>query len=335
MSPNNGPTMKIGITSTIPVEVLFAAGAIPVDLNNLFISRKNAADMVQAAEYDGYPRNVCGWIKGIYATVLQEGIDTIIAVVEGDCSQTHAMVETLQTHGVRIIPFSYPFDRDPEMLRLQISRLIDKLGTSWDAAEKWKKRLDEIRRKVRKIDDLTWQTGKVTGFENHFFQISCSDFEGDPDAFENKVDGFIAEIAKRPKVENLPKIGLAGIPPIYTDFFETVELFGVQVAFNEVQRQFAMPYETENLVSQYTLYTYPYDIFGRIKDIKRETKRRGLCGIIHYTQSFCFRQIQDLILRKQIDVPILNIEGEYPVKVDARTKIRIESFIEMLQTWKT
>ncbi|RLB69432.1 MAG: 2-hydroxyacyl-CoA dehydratase, partial [Deltaproteobacteria bacterium] len=30
--------MKIGITSTIPVEVVLAAGHTPCDLNNIFIS---------------------------------------------------------------------------------------------------------------------------------------------------------------------------------------------------------------------------------------------------------------------------------------------------------
>ena len=100
--------------------------------------------------------------------------------------------------------------------------------------------------------------------------------------------------------------------------------------FNEVQRQFAMPFDTDDLVEQYALYTYPYDIFARIEDIKREIDRRNLAGLIHYTQSFCFRQIQDLIIRTYIDLPILTLEGDAPTKLDARTKVRIESFVEML-----
>lgn len=91
-----------------------------------------------------------------------------------------------------------------------------------------------------------------------------------------------------------------------------------------------MPFETEDLVEQYRLYTYPYDIFWRIQDIKREIERRGIQAIIHYTQSFCFRQIQDLIIRNEIDLPILTLEGDNPVKIDARTRVRIESFVEML-----
>ena len=32
---------KIGLTTTVPVEVIFAAGDTPVDLNNIFITIRN------------------------------------------------------------------------------------------------------------------------------------------------------------------------------------------------------------------------------------------------------------------------------------------------------
>jgi benzoyl-CoA reductase/2-hydroxyglutaryl-CoA dehydratase subunit BcrC/BadD/HgdB len=52
------------------------------------------------------------------------------------------------------------------------------------------------------------------------------------------------------------------------------------------------------------LYTYPYGIFARLKDIGDEIARRGIKGIIHYVQAFCFRAIEDVILRETISVPI-------------------------------
>lgn len=321
---------KIGISTTIPVEVVYAAGYVPVDLNNIFITSDDPAAMVTQAEYQGYPRNACGWIKGIYSTAVTGEFDAIIAVVEGDCSQTHAMMETLQMHGVRIIPFSFPYGRDPDVLRLQIDKLITALGTTWDAALEWKQRLDRIRRKVWRLDELTWQRGTVSGFDNHYYSICCSDFNQDPDAFEREVDEKLAAAEEAEPVNGRPKLGYVGIPPIFTDFYEYVESLGVRIVFNEVQRQFSMPFDTPDLVEQYALYTYPYDIFHRMEDIQREIERRQLAGLIHYTQSFCFRQIQDLILRKNIDLPILTLEGDIPMRLDARTKVRIESFVEML-----
>lgn len=329
---------KIGMTTTIPVEAVFAAGCIPVDLNNIFINSTDPEGLVTAAEYDGYPRSACGWIKGMYSIAAARlgvygpgGIDALVAVVEGDCTQTQAMVETLKESGMEVIPFSYPYGRNRHLLELQINQLIDRLGTTYEDALRIKSRLDDIRRKVRKLDDLTWQKNVVSSFDNHYYQICCSDFNGDYQAFERDVDARLSQALSEGHVaDDRLRLGYIGVPTIFTDFYDVIEDMGVRVVFNEVQRQFAMPYETSDLIEQYSIYTYPYDVYARIEDISREVERRGIRGLIHYTQSFCFRQIQDLIMRKHVDVPILTIEGDSPTPLDARTRVRIESFIEML-----
>jgi benzoyl-CoA reductase/2-hydroxyglutaryl-CoA dehydratase subunit BcrC/BadD/HgdB len=231
---------------------------------------------------------------------------------------------------MEIIPFSYPYGRDRDMLRLQIDKLIDRLGTTWDAALDWKRRLDAIRRKVHRIDELTWQTGAISSYQNHYYQVNCSDFTGDPDAFDREVDQMLRKACSAEALTTSLRLGYIGVPPIFTDFYDFIETIGARVVLNEVQRQFTMPFDTEDLIEQYAQYTYPYDVFARIEDIKREIDRRSIRGLIHYTQSFCFRQIQDLIIRRHIDIPILTIEGDTPMPLDARTKVRIESFVEML-----
>jgi len=101
---------KIGITTTIPVEIVYAAGYVPVDLNNLFINDPDALALVEQAEIAGYPRNTCAWIKGLYSIALKhKDIRTVIAVTQGDCSNTHALMETLQLEGVKVVPFVISF----------------------------------------------------------------------------------------------------------------------------------------------------------------------------------------------------------------------------------
>jgi benzoyl-CoA reductase/2-hydroxyglutaryl-CoA dehydratase subunit BcrC/BadD/HgdB len=323
--------LEVGITTTIPVEIVFAAGHVPVDLNNVFIASNDPGELVRRAEYDGYPRNICGWIKGIYSSVFERGIRTVIAAVEGDCSQTQAMIETLEMRGIEVIPFAFPYGRDRDLLAMQLQKLAERLGAEPAAVQEWKVRLDGIRRKIREVDELTWRDDKVTGLENHLWQVGASDFWGDALRFEQEIVQFLIEArAREPRTRGL-RLGYAGIPPIFTDFYQFLEEEGAAVVYNEIQRQFAMPFDTPDIVEQYARYTYPYDIFGRIEDIAREINTRRIRGLIHYTQSFCFRQIQDLILRKNIAVPILTIEGESPGPLDARTRARIESFLEMLE----
>ena len=320
----------VGITTTIPSEIVYAAGLRPADLNSRFITSADPAKMVEDAEHAGFPRNVCSWIKGIYSAARELGVRRIIAVARGDCSNTHALAEILETEGVEIIDFSFPYRRDPAGLRAELARLCERLGTTMDAAEKQKHRLDAVRRTAGEIDRLTFDGLRVSGEENHRWLINCSDFGGDPDKYAADAETFLAGARGRGTRPDRPRLGVIGIPPICSDLYAALEELGAAVVFNEMQRQFAMPYETPTLLEQYRAYTYPYDIFFRLDDIELELARRRIDAVIHYVQSFCFRGIQDRLVRGRLDVPVLTLECDRPGPLDARSRTRLEAFMEMI-----
>jgi len=90
-----------------------------------------------------------------------------------------------------------------------------------------------------------------------------------------------------------------------------------------------MPYLLTDIVQQYLAYTYPYSVFDRLQDIKPELEKRQIEAVISYTQSFCHLQLDNLLLRKHIDLPFLTLEGDQPEEIDARTLLRLESFFEV------
>lgn len=325
---------KIGITTTVPSEFIYAAGHIPVDLNNIFITNPEREKNVAAAEMDGYPRTVCGWIKGIYGIATRtKAIDEVVAVTEGDCSQTHALMETIEEAGINVIPFSYPFSNEiakrRPALKMELEQFAQTLGCSWQEALEQKKRLDEVRQLIWEIDRLSWQENTVSGFENHYWQISTSDFEGNPEAFAQKAREFIRQLKDRKPKERKLRIALIGVPPIIDGIHDYLEELGARIVFNEVPRQFSMPFNTDDLTEQYLLYTYPCPVKFRIADIQQEIARRQVDAVLHYTQSFCFRQIEDLIFRKYLALPFLSLEGDQPGPLDARTRLRLETFIRI------
>ncbi len=169
----------IGITTTIPIEIVYAAGLVPIDLNNIFICNEEPDVLVDYAEIKGLPRNTCAWIKGIYSATKKTGIKKIIGVVQGDCSNNQALVEVLKTEGIEVIPFSYPHDKNRNSLYEQLVSLSNTLGTDLDKAHEMKLILDSVRKTVHEIDRLTWEDGKVTGEENHIWNVSTSDLMGD------------------------------------------------------------------------------------------------------------------------------------------------------------
>jgi len=320
----------VGLTTTVPVEVILAAGLRPVDLNNVFITSDDPIQHVQKAEEAGFGKNSCCWTKGIFSVARELGLKRVVAVVQGDCGGTHSLTEMLEAEGVKIIPFAYPFHRDRDLLQVHLERFAKAFETTLDKAEEQRERLTRIRGLAQRIDDMTWQQGRVTGRENHLWNVSCSDFFGDPDDYARRAGKFISDARGRPRAKDLTPLALLGIPPICDGLFEFLEERDARVVFNEVPRQFAMPFRTRGILDQYWRYTYPYDVSLRLADARIEIRRRQIKGIIHYVQSFCFRYPQDALIRRSTDLPVLTLECDRPGPLDESARNRIEAFLEML-----
>jgi benzoyl-CoA reductase/2-hydroxyglutaryl-CoA dehydratase subunit BcrC/BadD/HgdB len=324
---------KIGITTTVPLEVLIAGGYQPLDLNNILVNDDDPSRLVNIAERAGFPLNCCSWIKGIYGVCLDRGIDNVLCVTSGDCSNTVMLMETLKLKGRNATAFAYPDRPDRRLMRSVVERLAAEFGTTPDAAEKVRGELKGARELALKLDELTWKENKVSGGENHLWLVSASDFNGDHQKYRRDLQGFLEICEKRqPYPEGEIRLGYIGVPAVYArELYPFIERQGARVVFNEIQRQFAMPEPGESLAEQYSNYTYPYSIQERIKDIKAEIERRRVDGVIHYVQAFCHRGIGDIIFRDAINRPVLTLEGNADFFLNSHVKTRIEAFLDMIE----
>lgn len=323
----------IGITTTIPIEILYAAGYKAVDLNNIFVTSPFNSKYIDIAETRGFPKSLCAWIKGLYGAVKENKIDTIVSLQEGDCSNTKALNDILKNDGVKTFDFSYPTSHDFNDLKKEINKFMDLLDVSLGEVEDVRESFNSIRKLAKKVDDLTIE-GKVTGFENHITLVSCSDFNSDPVGFKENLKNQIEIFSAREPKKHKLKIGYIGVPPITGDLYSFVEEKGASIIFNEVQREFSFPRESSSIYKQYHDYTYPYSVDFRVKNIVNEIKARELDALIHYTQSFCHKGLEDIIIKDGVDIPVLTIEGDKSTELDARTKLRIETFLDMLMDQK-
>ncbi len=321
-----------GITSTIPLEIPLAAGKKVLDLNNIFITHPRAPDLVKAAEGEGFPRNCCSWIRGLYGLVRERKIERVIFVTGGDCSNTHAMMETLQPFLQETATFSFPFERNRTELGREMERFAGFFGISLDSAEEMGRKLASTRNLLCQADRMTWEGQLLSGSENLQWLVSASDFQGDPASFHGNLSDFLGRARKRSPINpDGVRIGILGVPPILTDVAEVLEGFGAKVVWNEMPLQFSLPFPDEDLTGRYLRFSYPYGVGARIEDIRQRIRERSIRGLVHYTQAFCHRQIHDIVIRREIDIPILTIEGETPGVCDQRTRLRLESFVEILK----
>jgi benzoyl-CoA reductase/2-hydroxyglutaryl-CoA dehydratase subunit BcrC/BadD/HgdB len=324
---------KIGITTTVPIEVLLAAGYQPVDLNNVLVADRDPTRLITIAERAGFPMNSCAWIKGIYGVCLDAAIKDVICVTTGDCSNTLMLMETLKLKRLNATPFAFPGRPDPAAMRQALEALASSLGTTLEKAEAVRDDLRHCRGLTARLDEMTWRQNKASGWENHLWLVSASDFNRDVGQYEHELGALLEACARRlafPDGET--RLAYIGVPSVYArELYPFIERNGGRVVFNEVQRQFAMPEPGGSLAKQYSSYTYPYSIHERLRDIRTEIRRRRVEGVIHYVQAFCHRGIGDIIFRQELGLPVLTLEGNADFFLNAHNRTRVEAFLDMLQ----
>jgi benzoyl-CoA reductase/2-hydroxyglutaryl-CoA dehydratase subunit BcrC/BadD/HgdB len=326
------PMKKIGITTTVPIEVLIAAGYQPVDLNNILVADPDPGRLINIAERAGFPLNCCSWIKGIYGVCMEYDIDTVMGVTGGDCSNTIMLTEVLKLKRCQTISFAYPDKSDSGAMQVALESLAAELGTTIEAAEKVRNELKACRVLALKLDEMTWHQNTVSGRENHLWLVSTSDFNGDTRKYKSRLQELVSICSRRqPYPPEQLRLAYIGVPAVYAgELYDYLENNEARVVFNEVQRQFAMPEPGISLVEQYTNYTYPYSIRERLKDIRTEIRRRRIDGVIHYAQAFCHRGIADIIFRDALKLPVLMLEGNDDFSLNNHVRTRIEAFLDMI-----
>lgn len=332
---------RVGITTTIPIEPLIAAGLTPIDLNNLFISHPDPASLVSLAEQNGFPRNSCSWIKGMFGAAVESGITSMVDLASGDCDAGRVLSEIMSARGVRLYRFAFPLnfatgEHRISETRRQIESLCSQVGVAPEAAESVFGNLREAR--IAALDlDREATTGPANcrelagGRLVYKSLISTSDFDGDAAEHRNMSRQALSMLQDA-SGDSSPaplRIGIVGIPPIFSNLFEVIDEFGGLVVYHEVPHQFALPavQEGADMYQAYAGYSYPKTVSARAEVIRRECAGRWIDVLVHNVQTFCHRQIEDLLMKSYLPYPVLTLEGDRPGKVDARTRLRLEAFI--------
>lgn len=319
----------IGFTAPIPLEILVAAGRQPVDLNQLFLNSDNQAELIEEAELAGFHPHASPWIKGLYGTILRHGIRDVIAVTTGH-GEIRELIAILKLHDVRVIPFSYPFDRSGESLALEIKKLARHFGASPVGINQARQQLNQIRAKVHAVDRLNWKENRVNSRDSFAFQLATADMKGDPASFEQELDLFLAQRSNAPRQSQKIRLAFLGKVPLCSNLFETVEELDARVVFNESARQISMPAEVDSLVEQYLNFTLPYDITTRLQNCEEELGQRGVDGLIFISSGDSSGQIEEIFLRQRFKQPLMTLPDLRPGELDGGSRLRLESFIGML-----
>jgi benzoyl-CoA reductase/2-hydroxyglutaryl-CoA dehydratase subunit BcrC/BadD/HgdB len=321
----------VGLTHTIPLEILVASKRQTQDLNRLFLDDTNPQGLLEEAELAGFPQQVCNTTKGIYGAALRHGINELIVATASNCSHPGALIDILSLHDIKIVPFHYPQDRSPDSLAHEIKKLARHFNASPVEINQARIRLNTIREKVHEIDRLSWQENKVSGAENHHYLLATSDMKGEPERFEREVDQFLGKLDKRQPRKETVRLAFLGAPPLCSNLYETLEELGARVVYNEIQHQTSMPYLCDSLVEQYRSFTPTYDIFTRLEEIGQQLEIRQVHGIIHSPTTSCSGRVEDLLFRQQLKLPLLTLRTDRVGPLDTHSRMLVTDFNNRLQ----
>jgi benzoyl-CoA reductase/2-hydroxyglutaryl-CoA dehydratase subunit BcrC/BadD/HgdB len=306
---------KIGITALVPPEVIFACEGEPFDVNNVIPASKK------------YPKNkLCAW-TAIWKDMLvnrEIAIDSLIVVAGGDCHNALVDGQKAANSGIPTHFFFYPFDGDTGYMESQLQKLSDFLGNI-RSPQKFKE-IKQVKELGRKIDAKRCD-GRVTSADAFHSLISFSDLQGDIEKFKKVLSSIIEN---RIEVEN--RVALIGVPPIYHDFHEAAQSLGLHIVFDELPNEFLRHggSDIRTLARDYSDYTFSRPLDFRIGFLQKELEKRNVDGVIHYTQYACHHNLEDEVLREELDYPLLTIQGDLPGATSQQVKLRLEAFKEML-----
>jgi hypothetical protein len=222
--------------------------------------------------------------------------------------------------------FFYPFDGAVDEMRDRLADLEAFLGGVSDHSAA--NRVMDIKDLCGELDAAR-ERGMVLGSRAFRHLISLCDLWGDPSAFEASVRKALAEPAETPGI----RIALVGVPPIYPDFHEVCEGFGMQVVFDELPWEFVRlgGRSLGSMAKSYSTYTFARELEHRLDLLQHEVEKRHVDGVVHYTQYACHHVLEDELLRQRLDLPLLTVQGDLPRACPEQERLRLEAFSELLR----
>ena len=313
---SNFKIVKIGITALVPPEILYAHGHSSLDVNN-FVPSSPLKTKVK----------LCAWTAIWREMIIRKEIelDRLIVVASGDCYNSVVDGQKVASFGYPVTYFFYPFDGDPKEMERELEKLSLFLGE--EKNESIYDKIYELKKKSMELDEKRWK-GEIWGRDLFPLLVSFSDLGGDIPALQRKMEEF----EYRDGIEGI-SIALLGVPPIYCDFHEVAERIGFHIVFDELPYEFIRlrGKNEKGVAHSYASYSFARDLDFRTHLLKKELKKRGVEGIVHYTQFPCHHILEDEILRKELPYPMLTIQGDLPQKTPEQIKLRLEAFYEMLE----
>ncbi|RME35289.1 MAG: 2-hydroxyacyl-CoA dehydratase, partial [Deltaproteobacteria bacterium] len=315
-----------------PLEILLACERKPVDLLRCFLQDSRPNALLEEAHLAGMTPQAPLIDRALYGTILAQGIDEVIVAASADRPTRH-LAALLARHDVRITWFNWPADRSRESLALEIKKLARHFGAIPVDIDQALRRLGRIRERLRELDRIVWQDGRIDPSQAWPVQIAAADMYGDPDRYLDTLEQLIGGAQRPAAAKRTIRLACLGDPPLWSDFFLTMEEFGGRAVFIEYAHHLAMPRQADSLVDQYLAFDLPYDLQQRLQNCLTEIRQRDVDALVLVRTGHASNDATlELLLRQMAERPLLVVDCLDCGPLDLVTRLRIRDFLQMLQS---
>ena len=188
-------------------------------------------------------------------------IRKVISVVQGIVATTRRSWRFFNRTASKPLPCVPALQNRQEVFARPVGKACRLPGVDYARAEEMKHCLDSVCAKIHEIDKLTWMEQPGNGRGKPHLDGICKRFDGGLHGFRRTRLTILKIAQGRTPISHDLRIGVIGIPAICEDLYSFLTSLGGTRVFNEIQRQFSMPYQTKTLVEQYSHIRIPTTFF--------------------------------------------------------------------------
>jgi benzoyl-CoA reductase/2-hydroxyglutaryl-CoA dehydratase subunit BcrC/BadD/HgdB len=331
-----------------PIELIHAAGFLPVRIHGGMIRIENAGSLV--------PSFMCPYMRTSLERAMRGEYKYLSGVIQGytcdvPCGLMNIWEENIGNGLYHTVPLPYNDNASSRVFyRQTLDELVDKLagvGGQMDSAS-LERSLDlyrDVRNNLLCLHEMRFQ-GRLALTASDFYTVAEAGFSLPPEEYNTLLTGLITSAGddKAPHIKGIPVL-VSGSIVEQMWIFDLLEAAGGRVVADDLCNgyRFCEPADgkgagpMERLIDRY-IHHFPCparsNVADRIVRFRELVQRSGAKGVVFIFQKFCTPHLADYPalaeeLRK-VGIPVVKVEIDESGNIEGQLKTRFGAFFEVI-----
>lgn len=318
--------MRIGVIPPVPMEPFLASTNDVMNLWSAYFLGAGREDALETARLAGFPDNFSAWARAIYGLCCSMGIEVVYYPKPGTPKEVRRSLEALSEQNVEAVAFSFPLLRNFESLKKELNSLCAKLNVEAGVLGSVVERYGLVRTTLRRFDALQQKEGAFHSRKYVEMLARCMDPDGDLEGLRKTVESDYLKFNELGR-GRLLRVGLLGLTPARSSFYEALEANGAIVVYDEWGIENNPMTPTSDLARLYHECSLPYGLVKRRERLLKEVQNRRIQGFVMGVEYISESIRDEGFFKSALGVPVYSIENAVGGPLSAAEERGIRDFL--------